>query len=118
MYVVANNFVNDQVTKFWSNSKRCLNFLQFFEKNLAFRILVHIKNRLLKIGLPISNGNEPVCHTDICMESTKNTHCQRKKLLYNTNTSTYCLLTVNFLWEFLSCHAEPWLILIFEACFV
>ena len=46
--------------------------------------MVHKNNRLLKIGLPFSNVNQPVTLIYVCNPPEKK-RCQRKKLLYNTS---------------------------------
>ena len=61
------NFISDQFTKILNNLRRRLIFLQYLENISPFRILVHMNNRLLKIGLPVSKVNQPVCYTYICM---------------------------------------------------
>ena len=74
MYVVVNNFNSDKFTKLLNNTKRYSFFYNFWQRiHHSFKFLVHINDRLLKVGLLYSNVNQRVCHTDICMQSTKNT---------------------------------------------
>ena len=58
MYVVVNNFNSDKFTKLLNNTRRYSFFLQLWQRiHHSFKFLVHINDRLLKVGLLYSNVN-------------------------------------------------------------